>query len=208
MAKICIKCGYWTKNERTNICPCCLSQLVSGEKSIEEGRREADEGAPQKENNVKEGKSLLKAVTPYLAGNIAILCIILYITLFPDSFWNLPIWNQIESVTSMSLEDDGEVSTDSQGNTILEDFVVPDVEVQPQYVLASESETYWRVVTQGDMLNLRTGPGIEYAILDAIPNGETVIGCGYSHDAPSNWFVVRYNERYGWACADYLQALG
>lgn len=207
MARICIKCGYWTKKEQANICPCCLSQLVKGENSIEKGRREADDSASQKRRDVKKRTLLLKDLAPYLAGNLVILCAILYMTLFPDSFWSLPIWSQVKADAS-TVQEEEMVSTDSQGNAILTDFVVPDVEVQPQFVLAQESETYWSVATQGDMLNLRTGPGVEYNVLDTIPNGETVIGCGYSYDAPSNWFVVRYNGRYGWACADYLQALG
>lgn len=54
-------------------------------------------------------------------------------------------------------------------------------------------------------LNLRAGPGIDYPVVDTIPDGARVRiqGCiaGY------NWCSVVWRGEYGWAQGDYLAAL-
>ena len=52
-------------------------------------------------------------------------------------------------------------------------------------------------------LNVRQGPGTQYAVIGTVPGGRIVIvdGCapGYA------WCTIRYNALQGWASARYLR---
>jgi uncharacterized protein YraI len=50
-------------------------------------------------------------------------------------------------------------------------------------------------------LNLRSGPGISYAILTVMPAGSPVKITG---EAFEGWYPVRYNDLNGWAYAEYI----
>lgn len=68
---------------------------------------------------------------------------------------------------------------------------------------------YGRVngVPDGDVLNVRTGPGAEFDRLKAWPalgNGNEVDVCG--RDDKQNWFYIRIDGQYfGWVSARYIQ---
>jgi hypothetical protein len=52
-------------------------------------------------------------------------------------------------------------------------------------------------------LNLRSGPGTSYSIIDTMPHGATVDVLGFQ----SSWYQVTYNGESGWCSALYLQAV-
>ncbi len=54
-------------------------------------------------------------------------------------------------------------------------------------------------------LNLRSGPGLGYAVVSVMPAGSTVRVTG---DAAEGWFPVQYNEIDGWAYAEYIAVNG
>jgi uncharacterized protein YraI len=54
-------------------------------------------------------------------------------------------------------------------------------------------------------LNLRSGPGLGYAVVGVMPAGSTVRVTG---DEAEGWFPVRYNELDGWAYAEYIAVNG
>jgi cell wall-associated NlpC family hydrolase len=60
--------------------------------------------------------------------------------------------------------------------------------------------------TGGDGLNLRTAPGVEAAILTALPEGAhvTVIGGPVSDDAGDPWYQVAAGGSSGWAFGAFL----
>ncbi|MFN3336019.1 MAG: SH3 domain-containing protein, partial [Thermomicrobium sp.] len=60
--------------------------------------------------------------------------------------------------------------------------------------------------TNGDGLNLRSGPGYTYAVLVVMPEGATVqVLAGPQRDSAGNqWWNVQWGSYTGWALADYL----
>ncbi len=54
-------------------------------------------------------------------------------------------------------------------------------------------------------LNLRSGPGLGYAVVSVMPAGAAVNVTG---DPSEGWFPVRYNELNGWAYAEYIAVGG
>jgi len=66
---------------------------------------------------------------------------------------------------------------------------------------AASAET---MAKAGTDLNMRSGPGVQHAVVGVIPGGEdvTVAGCIDS----ANWCEVTYKDMTGWAYGDYLAA--
>lgn len=56
----------------------------------------------------------------------------------------------------------------------------------------------------GTDLNLREGPGVQYAVKGVITGGDDVTVMGCIEEA--NWCEVSYNDMEGWAYGDYLAA--
>lgn len=66
-----------------------------------------------------------------------------------------------------------------------------------------ESTTTGKVVTQGSRLNLRTGAGMNYEIIDQLRPGEEVTVIGTEGD----WYKVIVPEKTGYVHSDYLELL-
>lgn len=66
-----------------------------------------------------------------------------------------------------------------------------------------ESKTTGKVVTQGSRLNLRTGAGLNYEIIDQLRPGEEVTVIGTEGD----WYKVIVPEKTGYVHSDYLELL-
>lgn len=66
-----------------------------------------------------------------------------------------------------------------------------------------ESKTTGKVVTQGSRLNLRTGAGLNYEIIDQLRPGEEVTVIGTEDD----WYKVIVPEKTGYVHSDYLELL-
>ena len=66
-----------------------------------------------------------------------------------------------------------------------------------------ESTTTGKVVTQGSRLNLRTGAGLNYEIIDQLRPGEEVTVIGTEGD----WYKVIVPEKTGYVHSDYLELL-
>lgn len=66
-----------------------------------------------------------------------------------------------------------------------------------------ESKTTGKVVTRGSRLNLRTGAGMNYEIIDQLRPGEEVTVIGTEGD----WYKVIVPEKTGYVHSDYLELL-
>ena len=66
-----------------------------------------------------------------------------------------------------------------------------------------ESTTIGKVVTKGSRLNLRTGAGMNYEIIDQLRPGEEVTVIGTEGD----WYKVIVPEKTGYVHGDYLELL-
>lgn len=66
-----------------------------------------------------------------------------------------------------------------------------------------EQETIGKVVTKGSRLNLRTGAGMDYEIIDQLRPGEEVTVIGTEGD----WYQVTVPEKTGYVHSDYLELL-
>ena len=66
-----------------------------------------------------------------------------------------------------------------------------------------ENTTTGKVVTQGSRLNLRTGAGMNYEIIDQLRPGEEVTVIGTEGD----WYKVTVPEKTGYVHSDYLELL-
>lgn len=67
-----------------------------------------------------------------------------------------------------------------------------------------DDSTTGRVTTNGGRLNLRTGAGMDYQIIDQLCNGEEVTVIGTEGD----WYKVVVPEKTGYVHSDYLELLG
>ena len=57
--------------------------------------------------------------------------------------------------------------------------------------------------TAGERLNVRTGPGLEYDILNKLSDSAQVRLYGTLSTAPG-WALVNYGRKFGWVSQDFL----
>lgn len=62
---------------------------------------------------------------------------------------------------------------------------------------------FFSVDTGGERLNVRTGPGLEYDILDKLSDSAQVRLYGALSTAPG-WALVKYGRKFGWVSQDFL----
>ena len=62
---------------------------------------------------------------------------------------------------------------------------------------------FFSVDTAGERLNVRTGPGLEYNILDKLSDSAQVRLYGTLSTAPG-WALVKYGRKFGWVSQDFL----
>ena len=93
---------------------------------------------------------------------------------------------------SYTISDDGSITITINGQKW--NFDAEDTE---------ESKTTGKVVTQGSRLNLRTGAGLNYEIIDQLRPGEEVTVIGTEGD----WYKVIVPEKTGYVHSDYLELL-
>ena len=68
---------------------------------------------------------------------------------------------------------------------------------------SEESQTTGKVVTGGSRLNVRTGAGMNYEIIDQLRPGEEVVVIGTEGD----WYQITVPEKTGYVHGDYLEIL-
>lgn len=66
-----------------------------------------------------------------------------------------------------------------------------------------ETTTKGKVVTGGSRLNVRTGAGMNYEIIDQLRPGEEVVVIGTEDD----WYEITVPEKHGYVHGDYLEIL-
>ena len=66
-----------------------------------------------------------------------------------------------------------------------------------------ESQTTGKVVTGGSRLNVRTGAGMDYEIIDQLHPGEEVVVIG----TEGNWYQIVVPEKTGYVHSNYLEIL-
>lgn len=62
---------------------------------------------------------------------------------------------------------------------------------------------FFSVDAAGERLNVRTGPGLEYDIIDKLPDSAQVRLYGKLSTAPG-WALVKYGQQFGWVSQDFL----
>ena len=68
---------------------------------------------------------------------------------------------------------------------------------------SEETTTKGKVVTGGSRLNVRTGAGMNYEIIDQLRPGEEVVVIGTEGD----WYEITVPEKHGYVHSDYLEIL-
>jgi anionic cell wall polymer biosynthesis LytR-Cps2A-Psr (LCP) family protein/uncharacterized protein YraI len=61
-------------------------------------------------------------------------------------------------------------------------------------------------VNRGDLVNVRSGPGVDYDVLGRLAGGQTAGIVGRSSDEA--WWQIRYGAQQGWVSARYVQVKG
>lgn len=114
--------------------------------------------------------------------------------------------------TEENAEDDTEETTEetaeelpysysvSEDGTIIFSFNGEEFEYDPE---AEDDTTTGKVVTGGSRLNVRTGAGMKYEIIDQLRPGEEVIIIGTEGD----WYQVTIPEKTGYVHSDYIELL-
>lgn len=213
MKKTCSVCGYTAQDFSENVCPYCGGKMET-----------AKQGTDKPVSGGKFRVPIQQIWLP-LCLIAALALLLVYVLLEPNKVRSQmtevtnsvqqamdefqPTENQEETTeTEQSEEETEQLTTDPSGNEILPDTQLPNISVQPEYVLAESARNEWTVITKSDNLNMRSGPGTEYDVVGKMPSGAQVTACGYSSNGPGNWIVVEYQGTYGWACTDYLQSNG
>lgn len=88
----------------------------------------------------------------------------------------------------------------SEDGTIIFSFNGEEFEYDPD---AEEENQTGKVVTGGSRLNVRTGAGMNYEIIDQLRPGEEVIIIGTDGD----WYQVTIPEKTGYVHSDYIELL-
>ena len=100
--------------------------------------------------------------------------------------------------------DDPTADTEATPEPTPEPTPVPEYEglsVQPTtYYNEGEQPTY--TVTDGNNLNMRSGPGTDYDKIGQVPASTGVTALGTNEDG--SWVVVNYNGTYGWLKTEFL----
>ena len=117
-----------------------------------------------------------------------------------------------EAPVEENAEDDTEETTEdaaeelpysysvSEDGTIVFNFNGEEFEYNPE---AEDDSTTGKVVTGGSRLNVRTGAGMKYEIIDQLRPGEEVIIIGTEGD----WYQVTIPEKTGYVHSDYIELL-
>ena len=108
---------------------------------------------------------------------------------------NGDIRNEDGSVTqSSSTTDSGRIQTAGSGN--IEDLISSLSEGET----TTEEKKIGTVKTDGSYLNVRSGGGLEYGVIDTLNNGDTVEVL----EDHGDWLYVAIPEHTGYVCADYM----
>ena len=111
-----------------------------------------------------------------------------------------------ESVSDNSVVDSAEVVEDTElpySYKVNEDGSVVFSFDGEEYVYGEETDPTGTVVTQGSRLNVRTGAGMDYEVIDQLRPGEQVSVIGTEGD----WYQITVPAKTGYVHSDYLEVL-
>ena len=117
-----------------------------------------------------------------------------------------------EAVTESETENATDTDTPSKDETAEDVEEIPysysinedgSVVITLNGAVTEETKTIGTVVTNGGRLNLRTGAGMSYEIIDQLRCGEEVIVIGSEGD----WYEVIVPEKTGYVHSDYLEIM-
>lgn len=117
-----------------------------------------------------------------------------------------------EAVTEPETETTTDTDTPSTDETVEDTEEIPysytinedgSVVITLNGAVTEETKTTGTVVTNGGRLNLRTGAGMSYEIIDQLRCGEEVIVIGSEGD----WYEVIVPEKTGYVHSDYLEIM-
>ena len=123
-----------------------------------------------------------------------------------------------EAAATPDIETVNDTATETETETSPADDTAEDFEIPYSYTIdgdgnlvitidgvtePAESTTIGTVTTNGGRLNLRTGAGMSYEIIDQLRNGEEVTVIGSEGD----WYEVIVPEKKGYVHGDYLELI-
>lgn len=123
-----------------------------------------------------------------------------------------------EVATTPNMKTVNDTATEAETETAPADETEVDIEIPYSYTIdedgnlvitidgvtdPAESTTIGTVTTNGGRLNLRTGAGMSYEIIDQLRNGEEVTVIGSEGD----WYEVIVPEKRGYVHGDYLKVI-
>ncbi len=117
-----------------------------------------------------------------------------------------------EAVTEPETETTTDTDTPSKDETTEDAEEIPysytinedgSVVITLNGTVTEETKTTGKVVTNGGRLNLRTGAGMSYEIIDQLRCGEEVVVIGSEGD----WYEVIVPEKTGYVHSDYLEIM-
>ena len=123
-----------------------------------------------------------------------------------------------EAATAPDMETVNDTATETGTETSPAEDTAEDIEIPYSYTIdedgnlvitidgvgePAESTTIGTVTTNGGRLNLRTGAGMSYEIIDQLRNGEEVTVIGSEGD----WYEVIVPEKKGYVHGDYLKII-
>ena len=123
-----------------------------------------------------------------------------------------------EAATAPDMETVNDTATETGTETSPAEDTAEDIEIPYSYTIdedgnlvitidgvgePAESTTIGTVTTNGGRLNLRTGAGMSYEIIDQLRNGEEVTVIGSEGD----WYEVIVPEKKGCVHGDYLKII-
>lgn len=123
-----------------------------------------------------------------------------------------------EVATTPDMKTVNDTATEAETETAPADETEVDIEIPYSYTIdedgnlvitidgvtdPAESTTIGTVTTNGGRLNLRTGAGMSYEIIDQLRNGEEVTVIGSEGD----WYEVIVPEKRGYVHGDYLKVI-
>ena len=111
-----------------------------------------------------------------------------------------PTEESTEAAEEESVEELPYSYTVSEDGTIIFSFNGEEFEYDPD---SEEENQTGKVVTGGSRLNVRTGAGMNYEIIDQLRPGEEVIIIGTDGD----WYQVTIPEKTGYVHSDYVELL-
>ncbi len=130
-------------------------------------------------------------------------CIALGLWLVPKATDLLSAWLFVTPTSSLTYLPTP-TATDTPTNTPTSTPVPPTDTSTPEPPTSTLTPTPINATVKAEALNLRTGPGVEYAIVGQLQQGDIIIVIARNLDG--DWLEVEHEGKTGWVSKEYLEA--